>query len=192
MQISLLWGNENMIWVWSHNTRTIIVTKWESKYLNWMFVNPTKAQRRCLYLCAGVCFLWLPCFCVVCGQRHLSPGCPSLSSGLNSHTHTPFSDVGHVFHNWEIFNVSVNYVYQCVSLAGVGLDFGPLWGMCYLSDYSVINKVHPSLSLLLSVPVSPSSLCIMAYYPVVTSSVRAKVWWLRHKFRKIIYYYYYY
>lgn len=29
------------------------------------------------------------------------------------------------------------------------------------------------------------SLCVMAYYPVVTSSLRAKVRWLRHKFREI-------
>ncbi len=77
---------------------------------------------------------------------------------------------------------------QGVSLAGVGLDFGPLWVMHYLSDCSVIKTVHPSLSLPVSVPVSlslPVSRCIVTYCPVVTSSLRAKVWWLRHKFREI-------
>lgn len=110
-------------------------------------------------ICAQVCMclLWLPCFCVVCGHRHLSPGCPSLSSGLSSHTHTVLRCGPRIPQLGDLWCLCE--LCQCVSLNGVGLDFGLLWGMRYLTDCSVINKVHPSLSLLLSVLVSPS-LCI--------------------------------
>ncbi len=63
--------------------------------------------------------------------------------------------MGHLFHSWEICNASVNYVCQGVSLAGVGLDFGPLWVMRYLSDCSIIKTYTPhSLSLFLCLSLS--------------------------------------
>ncbi len=93
-----------------------------------------------------------------------------------------------MFHSWEICNASVNYMPGCF----IGWGRSGLWTI--MSDaLSVRLFCHKnrtgltlspcfcaclSLSLPVSVPVSlslPVSRCIMAYCPVVTSSLRAKV-----------------